>query len=100
MASPERLHLPLTDRLDPGRARAVLAKLETRLAPVLARRQSVADLALVGDPGGGRPWRLLQRYALSGEPASSNAPVPAGMAWRGPSLLAPLAGAGSRPVTA
>lgn len=91
--SPDRLHLPLTDRLDPGHAYAVAVELEGRLAPVLTRRQRIADLALVGDPGGGRPWRLLQRHPLSGEPARRDARVPDGMAWRGPSLLAPLAGA-------
>jgi hypothetical protein len=88
----ERLHLPLTDRLDLGQAYAVVAELGARLAPVLARRQRIADLALVGYPGGGRPWRLLQRHVLAGEAARAASGMPAGMAWRGPSLLAPLAG--------
>ncbi len=89
----ERFHLPLTDRLDLGTAYEIVAELEPRLAPVLARQQTIWDMALVGNPGEGRRWRLLQRYALIGEPASETAPVPAGMAWRGPSLLAPLSGA-------
>ena len=90
--SPDRLRLPLTGRLDPGAARAAVARLEARLAPVLALRHQIADLALVGDPGGGRPWRLLQRHALCAEATRREARMPDGMSWRGPSLLAPLAG--------
>jgi Protein of unknown function (DUF1045) len=90
--SRNRLHLLLTERIDPDKARPVVAELEAQLAPVLARRQRIGDLALVGDPGGGRPWRLLQRHALAGEPARMTARVPSGMDWRGPSLLTPLAG--------
>lgn len=91
----ERFHLPLTDRLDLGTAYRIVAELGPRLDPLLARRQVLADLALVGDPGEGRRWRLLQRHALAGEPAR-DAAVPTGMAWRGPSLLAPLDGPAAR----
>jgi hypothetical protein len=95
-ASLERFHLALSDRLDLGTAYEIVAELGPRLAPALSRQQVIWDLALVGDPGGGRRWRLLQRHALIGEPAAERAPVPAGMAWRGPSLLAPLAAAARR----
>jgi hypothetical protein len=95
-AALERFHLALSDRLDLGRAYELVAGLGPRLAPALSRQQVIWDLALVGDPGGGRRWRLLQRHALIGEPAAERAPVPAGMAWRGPSLLAPLAAAARR----
>jgi hypothetical protein len=97
----DRFHLPLTGRLDLGRCYEVVAELGAMLAPVLARRHRIADLALVGDPGGGRPWRLLQRHVLAGETAHRDRAIPAGMSWRGPSLLAPLAGApGHRRATA
>jgi hypothetical protein len=99
-ATLERFHLPLTDRLDLGRAYEVVAGLRSRLAPVLAPSQRVEDLAFVGDPGGGRPWRLLQRHALAGETARRQSRVPSGMAWRGPSMLAPLSGAGRGPSNA
>ncbi len=92
----DRFHLPLTDRMDLGRAYEVVAELRTSLAPVLARRQRIDDLAIVGDPGEGRPWRLLQRHQLAGDPARGEAPVPSGMAWRGPSLLAPFAARAGR----
>ncbi len=88
----DRFHLPLTDRLGLGTAYQIVAGLEPRLAAVLERQQAVWDMALVGDPGEGRRWRLLQRFALIGEPSSDGAPVPDGMASRGPSLLAPLSG--------
>jgi Protein of unknown function (DUF1045) len=88
----DRFHMPLTDRLDLGTAYEIVAELETRFNAVLSRQQTIWDLALVGDPGEGRRWRLLQRHALIGEPGSDGAPVPAGMAWRGPSLLAPFSG--------
>lgn len=99
-ASLERFHLPLTDRLDLGRAFEIVAHLGPRLAPILGRRQRIDDLALVGDPGGGRPWRVLQRHALAGETSRRDGRVPAGMAWRGPSLLTPLAGVDRRRATA
>lgn len=86
----ERFRLPLTDRMDPAAAAEIIAELEPFLADMLARPQTVADLALVGDPGRGRPWRLLERYALDGEVVRRDTPLPAGMDCRGPSLLAPL----------
>lgn len=89
----ERFHLPLTDGLDLGTAYQVVASLQAPLARALSRRQSIADLALVGDPGEGRPWRLLQRYALWGEAMRPQSRVPAGMAWSGPCMLAPMQGA-------
>jgi hypothetical protein len=92
MPALERFHLPLTDRLALGAAYELVAELEPSLAPLLSGPQLVADLALVGDPGGGRPWRLLQRHALAEEVPDPEARVPTGMAWSGPSLLEPLAG--------
>ena len=89
-STPERFRLPLTDRMDPAAAAEIVAELAPFLADMLARPQTVADLALVGDPGRGRPWRLLERYALDGEVTRRETPLPAGMDCRGPSLMAPL----------
>ena len=43
------------------------------LEPVLNERHRLSDLALMGDPGFGRPWRLLHRYPLA-EPAEESGP--------------------------
>lgn len=67
-------------------ARAVL---EPFLGAILNRRQAVTDLAMMGYPGGGRPWRVLERYALARAEAPETA-GPAGMACAGPALIAPL----------
>ncbi|MEO1494430.1 MAG: DUF1045 domain-containing protein [Pseudomonadota bacterium] len=64
----ERFHIPLTDRLELGVAYQVVADLRAILDPILTAEVSLADLALVGDPGDGQPWRLLERYQLTGSP--------------------------------
>ncbi len=88
----ERFRLPLTDRMDPAAAAEIAAELAPFLAEVLAQPQTIADLALVGDPGRGRPWRLLERYALDREAARPGKRLPAGMDYCGPSLMTPLGG--------
>jgi hypothetical protein len=60
-----RFHLPLTDRLDLGTAFQLLAELRPRLAPMLDTPRQLGDLALMGDPGGDRPLRILHRFELS-----------------------------------
>jgi hypothetical protein len=85
-----RFRIPLTDRLEPQAAAGVIGDLAPLLAPIMARPQSLAELALVGDPGRGRPWRLLERFGLDGEAGEGAAQLPAGMDCRGPSMLAPL----------
>lgn len=60
-----RFHVPLTDRVPLGTAYAVVAHLRPVLAPILAQRLVLGDLALVGDPGGERPWRVIDRYPLA-----------------------------------
>lgn len=90
MPALDRFHIRLSDRLELGTAHEVVAELEAMLAPVLERSQVLTDLALVGDPGGGRPWRLLDRYELTGEKARTRPTLPDGMDFLGPSLMAPL----------
>ena len=89
-AAPVRFRLALTDRLDAAEALSIVAELTPTLAPVLVRSQCVAALALVGDPGRGRPWRLLERFALDGEAAQRGPRLPAAMDCCGPRLMAPL----------
>lgn len=86
----ERFHMPLTDHLELGIAYEVVADLRPVLEPILMEDQVLADLALVGDPGDGRPWRLIERYELSQEPAPVKVPI--GMDCNGPQLIAPFAG--------
>jgi hypothetical protein len=91
-----RFRIPLTDRLEAEAAAGVISDLAPLLAPMMARWQPLSDFALVGDPGRGRPWRLLERFGLDSEAAVGAGPMPAGMDCRGPRLLAPLlAGTGS-----
>ncbi|HET7411003.1 MAG TPA: DUF1045 domain-containing protein [Paracoccaceae bacterium] len=85
--APVRFRLPLSDRIEG--ATAMAAELDPVLAPLLAERPILADLALVGDLGRGRPWRLLERFALEAEAQERDAPPPSGMDCRGPTLLAP-----------
>ncbi len=82
----ERFHIPLTDRLELGMAYEVVAELRPLVDPILSADVVLSDLALVGDPGEGRPWRLLERYELSAAPASTGDPL--GMNCSGPRLIA------------
>lgn len=86
----ERFHLPLSDRMELSLALEMADALNVELAPVLAERQMLGEIALVGSPGKGRPWRLLERYALAEEPTRRLTPTPSGMACKGPRLYAPL----------
>jgi hypothetical protein len=64
-ASPaHRFHLPLTDRIDLGAAFSIRDEIALRLEPLLGAPRQFADLALMGDPGGSRPFRVLQRFEL------------------------------------
>lgn len=96
MPTLERFHVPLTDRLTLGTAYEVVAELEPTLGEVLGRRQLLADLALVGDPGGGRPWRVIARYPLQCGAAPADAGLPAEMDCLGPSLMTPLGSEAAR----
>lgn len=82
-----RFHVPLTDPMPVDRAHAVRDALSPLLAPLLGTPRRVAELALMGDPGGGRPLRVLQRYELLDWPLRRAArALPA----HGPHVLAPM----------
>jgi len=59
-----RFHMPLTDPISPERALELISKLQPVLEPILQQPRQLNDLALMGDPGEGRPLRVLQRYDL------------------------------------
>jgi hypothetical protein len=63
-ADAHRFHMPLTDPLGPEIALEVMEKLQPVLEPILREPRQLHDLALMGDPGEGRPLRVLQRYDL------------------------------------
>jgi hypothetical protein len=79
-----RFHMPLTDPLGPELAIEVMEKLQPVLAPMLNEPRQMRDVALMGDPGEGRPLRVLQRYELRDWPlrAASSA-----MPCQGPHML-------------
>lgn len=61
-----RFHLTLTGRVERDAAAAIRDALAARFGPHLQPRFEVAELCLFGDPGEGRPFRLLRRHALRG----------------------------------
>lgn len=61
-----RFHATLTGRLSSQGARAVEAALAPHLGGVIGAPWRAKELCLFGDPGGGRPFRLLRRLALTG----------------------------------
>ena len=64
-----RFHMPLTDPLSVEMAFRVKAELKPMLEPMMDLPRRLHHIALMGDPGGGRPLRVLQRYELRDEPA-------------------------------
>jgi len=66
-----RFRLPFTDRLDIATAFRIRDQLTPILAPMLAGSRTIEDLALMGDPGEGRPLRVLQRFDLRETPLRS-----------------------------
>lgn len=66
---------------------SVSAELEPILAPILASPPVLSDLALICDPGGNRPWRVLERFELQGGPETGLQPTPSGMDCFGPRLF-------------
>ncbi|MEO1599392.1 MAG: DUF1045 domain-containing protein [Pseudomonadota bacterium] len=84
----DRFHIPLTDQLDAGMAEAKLEVAEALLERLNFAPFRIGDVALMGDPGAGRPLRVLRRYTLA-----AAEPTPArlgGLETRGPQLLAGL----------
>ena len=60
-----RFHLTLTDALEEAEREAVAKALAPAVAPFAQAPLRLDALALFGDPGGGAPFRLLRRFALS-----------------------------------
>jgi hypothetical protein len=63
-----RFHMPLTDRQELPIAFQIKEELQARLETMLGEPRRLGDLALMGDPGGGRPLRVLQRFDLRETP--------------------------------
>ncbi|MBV16961.1 MAG: hypothetical protein CMO05_05725 [Thalassospira sp.] len=61
-----RFHLTLSNKLAPEQ----LARFEESLRPIIAplcdAPFQIDDICLFGDPGNGKPFRLLKRFALAG----------------------------------
>ncbi len=71
--------LPLTDRMPGTEARDMAALIRPRVAGFLSAPNVLSDLALMGDPGRGRRWRLLERFRLAESALDARATVPCGM---------------------
>ena len=82
--------IALTGALGKEGGRRLAATLQRHLAPMLAHRQVLDNLALLGDPGEGRPWRLIQRYPLTPGPVRAGTAGPAGMDCPGLEPMPPL----------
>ena len=86
-AEAHRFHMPLTDRLPLEVAFQVMEELQPLLEPMMGETRRLHDVALMGDPGEGRPLRVLQRYDLRETPQRRGAnPMPC----HGPYVLAPM----------
>jgi putative phosphonate metabolism protein len=64
-----RFHITLTKRLTGAEQSFVRPLLETATKPFCAEPLRIDSIALFGDPGDGRPFRLVQRFSLA--PASA-----------------------------
>ena len=84
-----QFHLPLTDRMALDCAFDLVDAISPKMRELLARGATIGDLALLGNPGRGRPWCLIERYVLSDAPQRRLSPQPKGMAYNGPDLTAP-----------
>jgi hypothetical protein len=82
-----RFHMPLTDQLGLELAFRVMGELRPLLEPMLEAPRRLDDIALMGDPGQGRPLRVLQRYDLSD---TSLRKVSGAMPCHGPHVLVPM----------
>lgn len=88
--SVERFIVPLGDRMELELAFDMADSIGPQLSEVLDEPQFMSEIALIGNPGRGRPWRMIERYPLAEEPMRSGANIPAGMACTGPQLFEPL----------
>jgi hypothetical protein len=86
-AEAHRFHAPLTDPLPLAAAFEVVERLRPALEPSLDEPRWLSELALMGDPGEGRPLRLLLRYELRQTPVRR---ATVALPCQGPHMLAPL----------
>lgn len=71
-------------------AARIVEKLTPILAPILEEPITLSDLTLIYDPGGNRPWRVLERFELQESAGTAERPIAAGMDCIGPKLFMPL----------
>lgn len=83
----QRFHLPLTDPRPLEEAHALKDALAALVGPLLATPRFLSEIALMGDPGGGRPLRVLQGYRLLDWPLRPGARA---LPSHGPQVLAPM----------
>lgn len=60
-----RFHITLTGNLDEKQVKYIQPELGDLLKPVLSEPLMIEDICLVGDPGEGKPFRLLERFSLT-----------------------------------
>lgn len=81
-----RFHVPLTDQMDVNDAFRLSTEIEPLVTDMLDLPRQLTDIALMGDPGGGRRLRILQRYDLrTAPPRAAATALPA----HGPDMLVP-----------
>ncbi|WP_430473390.1 DUF1045 domain-containing protein [Thalassospira lucentensis] len=61
-----RFHLTLTNKLETDQVCRFENALKPVVGPLCKDPFAIADVCLFGDPGGGKPFRLLSRFALTG----------------------------------
>ncbi|MBL4599552.1 MAG: DUF1045 domain-containing protein [Rhizobiaceae bacterium] len=60
-----RFHITLTGNLHEKQVENIQPELDDLLKPVLSEPLIIEDICLVGDPGEGKPFRLLERFSLT-----------------------------------
>lgn len=61
-----RFHLTLSNKLEPDQLEQFEASLAPLIAPLCKTAFTIDDICLFGDPGDGKPFCLLKRFALKG----------------------------------
>ena len=61
-----RFHITLTGQLSTKEREPLQPALDDLLMPVLKEPLMIKDICLIGDPGNGEPFRLLERFPLTG----------------------------------
>lgn len=80
----ETFHMAMTGRMDPEGAKPLVDWLYRSVGPMWKQSGPIRSIDLMGDPGGGRPWRLVDRYRLATDTSRWGIqPMPSGMACPG-----------------